>query len=116
MRPADRLSVLGIAVIFLVCITTASPVSAFAFWPDRSSSKTVALGLFGNAFKDAFSNDDSLGKQENAGLKRGPNYSEVTINGKVVKNAVAGQKVSQVAAAAGQKITYSCKKGDCGTW
>jgi ferredoxin len=67
--------------------------------------------------KDAFANDDSLGKRENAGLKKGPNYnSEVTINGKPVKNAVAGQKVSQVAAAAGQKISYSCNKGDCATW
>ena len=45
---------------------------------------------------------------------QGPNVSECTINGKPVK-AVAGQKVSQVAAAARVKITYSCKKGDCGT-
>lgn len=45
---------------------------------------------------------------------KGPNVSECTINGKPVK-AVAGQKVSQVAAAARVKITYSCKKGDCGT-
>jgi hypothetical protein len=73
--------------------------------------------LFGGMMKDAFANDDSLGKRENAGLKKGPNYnSEVTINGKAVKNAVAGQKVSQVAAAAGQKISYSCNKGDCATW
>lgn len=46
--------------------------------------------------------------------RQGPNVSECTINGKPVK-AVAGQKVSQVAAAARVKITYSCKKGDCGT-
>ena len=47
-------------------------------------------------------------------LCQGPNYSQTTINGKPVK-AVANQKVSQVAAAARVKITYSCKKGDCGT-
>jgi aerobic-type carbon monoxide dehydrogenase small subunit (CoxS/CutS family) len=40
--------------------------------------------------------------------------SEVTINGKPVK-AVAGQKVSQVLASARTKVTYSCRKGDCGT-
>ena len=45
---------------------------------------------------------------------QGPNVSDCTINGKPVK-AVAGQKVSQVATAARVKITYSCKKGDCGT-
>jgi len=47
-------------------------------------------------------------------LLKGPNVSEVTINGRPVK-AVAGQKVSQVLAAARVKVTYSCRKGDCGT-
>uniref|UniRef100_A0A7S4JWQ5 2Fe-2S ferredoxin-type domain-containing protein n=1 Tax=Odontella aurita TaxID=265563 RepID=A0A7S4JWQ5_9STRA len=75
---------------------------------------TTELSIFGNALKGAFSNDDSLGKQQNAGLKGGPDYTEVTINGKQVK-AVVGQKVSQVAASARVKISYSCKKGDCGT-
>ena len=116
MQSADHLSALGIAMILLACITASSPIAAFDFWHDPSSSKTVALDLFGNAFKDAFFNDDSPGKREHAGLKRGPNYCEVRIIGKVVKKTVAGQKVSQVATAAGQKITYSCKKGDCGTW
>mmetsp|Transcript_56068 Transcript_56068/g.167823 ORF Transcript_56068/g.167823 Transcript_56068/m.167823 type:complete len:84 (+) Transcript_56068:197-448(+) len=30
---------------------------------------TTELSIFGNALKGAFSNDDSLGKQQNAGLK-----------------------------------------------
>ena len=30
---------------------------------------STSLGLFGDALKGAFSNDDRLGKQENAGLK-----------------------------------------------
>jgi succinate dehydrogenase/fumarate reductase-like Fe-S protein len=47
-------------------------------------------------------------------LPKGPDVSEVTINGTPVK-AVAGQKVSQVLAAAKVKVTYSCRKGDCGT-
>lgn len=70
--------------------------------------------MFGN-LGDAFKNDESLGKKENAGLKNGPKYNEdVTINGKSVK-AVVGQKVSVVAAAARVKIAYNCKQGDCGT-
>jgi hypothetical protein len=36
---------------------------------------------------------------------KGPNVSEVTVNGKPVK-AVAGQKVSQVMAAARVKVNY----------
>ncbi|KAL7546165.1 hypothetical protein ACHAWF_009507 [Thalassiosira exigua] len=72
------------------------------------------LDMFGNAMKGAFANDDSLGKRQNAGLKKGPNVSEVTVNGKPVK-AVAGQKVSQVLASARVKMTYSCRKGNCGT-
>ncbi|KAL7463175.1 hypothetical protein ACHAXS_003554 [Conticribra weissflogii] len=61
--------------------------------------------------KKAFSNDESLGKPKNAGLKNGPKFSEVTVNGKPVK-AVAGQKVSQVMNAARVKVTYSCRKGE----
>lgn len=76
----------------------------------RIPSSSSQLDIFGNAF----ANDDSLGKKENPGLKKGPKVSEVTVNGKPVK-AVAGQKVSQVMASARVKMTYSCKKGNCGT-
>merc|ERR1719287_72788 len=72
------------------------------------------LDMFGNAMKGAFANDDSLGKRQNAGLKKGPNVSETTVNGKPIK-AVAGQKVSQVMNSARVKMTYSCKEGNCGT-
>jgi|Transcript_13766 ferredoxin len=72
--------------------------------------QATQLNLFGNAFK----NDDSLGKPQNAGLTNGPKINEVTINGKPVK-AVAGQKVSKVMASARVKMTYSCQKGNCGT-
>jgi len=71
--------------------------------------------MFGKAFSDAFANDKSLGKAQNAGLKGGPKMNEnVSINGKAVK-AVVGQKVSAVANAARVKISYNCKQGDCGT-
>ena len=80
----------------------------------KPSSTTSALHLFGG-LKGAFSNDDSLGKREDAGIKGGAKFNDqVTFNGKPIR-AVPGQKVSQVAAAARVKITYSCKKGDCGT-
>lgn len=72
--------------------------------------QTQLEGMFGNAF----ANDDSLGKKVNPGLKKGPNISECTVNGKPVK-AVAGQKLSQVMATARVKMTYSCQKGNCGT-
>eukprot|EP00578_Thalassiosira_sp_NH16_P017944 CAMPEP_0181104862 /NCGR_PEP_ID=MMETSP1071-20121207/15660_1 /TAXON_ID=35127 /ORGANISM="Thalassiosira sp., Strain NH16" /LENGTH=145 /DNA_ID=CAMNT_0023188101 /DNA_START=78 /DNA_END=515 /DNA_ORIENTATION=- len=75
-----------------------------------TTTTTTQLEIFGNAF----ANDDSLGKRDNPGLKKGPNVNEITVNGKPVK-AVAGQKVSQVLAAARVKMTYSCRKGNCGT-
>ena len=65
---------------------------------------------------DAFKNDESLGKPENAGLKNGPNYNEqVTVNGIKVPNAVVGQKLTVVASRVRVKIPVNCQKGDCGT-
>ena len=69
------------------------------------------LTLFIHSFIHSFSHCQRANAHD---VWKGPNVSECTINGKPVK-AVAGQKVSQVAAAARVKITYSCKKGDCGT-
>ena len=104
----------------LVLILTAvaslfSGTSAFGVVPNQGpiSTKTT-LHLFGG-LKGAFTNDDSLGKREDAGIKGGAKFNnQVTVNRSPIK-AVPGQKVSQVAAAARVKITYSCKKGDCGT-
>mmetsp|Transcript_7283 Transcript_7283/g.10429 ORF Transcript_7283/g.10429 Transcript_7283/m.10429 type:complete len:151 (-) Transcript_7283:163-615(-) len=111
-------SIALIATIILAIFSDdAHAFSTFTCNPSFLSSSSIsktALNGFGDMFKGAFSNDESLGDRENAGLKGGPNYVEATINGKPVK-AVANQKVSQVAAAARTKISYSCKKGDCGT-
>mmetsp|Transcript_38012 Transcript_38012/g.92510 ORF Transcript_38012/g.92510 Transcript_38012/m.92510 type:complete len:102 (+) Transcript_38012:431-736(+) len=50
------------------------------------------------------------------GLNAGPNYNEnVTVNGKAVKGAVVGQKLTVVAGRARVKIPVNCQKGDCGT-
>ena len=91
------------------CATEAFTVTPTPIQNARIQS-TTQLGLFGNAFK----NDDSLGKPQNAGLTNGPKINEVTINGRAVK-AVPGQKVSRVLASARVKMTYSCQKGNCGT-
>ena len=79
-------------------VCASSSASAFVPAQQHSSSRIASteLNIFGG-LKDAFSNDDSLGKVQNAGLTGGPKINEnVSINGKPV-NAVVGQKVSQVA-------------------
>lgn len=98
----------------LLSVAAACQSSAFTAPQNNNDIKlripSSQLDLFGNAF----ANDDSLGKRENAGLKKGPKVAQITVNGKPVK-AVAGQKVSQVLASARVKMTYSCRKGNCGT-
>ena len=70
---------------------------------------------FGDAFKGAFGNDDSLGKAKNEGLSGGPDYNEnVTVNGKTVPGAVVGQKLTVVAGRVRVKIPVNCQAGDCG--
>lgn len=103
-------------VIVLVALLVAVPSLGFTVRPTSSSSRpSTSLAGFGKAFGDAFKNDDSLGKAENAGLKGGPKFNEqVTINGKQVK-AVVGQAVKNVARDARVKIRYDCQQGDCGT-
>mmetsp|Transcript_37234 Transcript_37234/g.81066 ORF Transcript_37234/g.81066 Transcript_37234/m.81066 type:complete len:135 (-) Transcript_37234:579-983(-) len=106
-------------ILFRAILSAVAVISSVcAFAPSKGAPARISntqLNIFGDALKGAFSNDDSLGKAKNAGLTSGPNVNDaVTINGKPV-NAIVGQKVSQVAAAARVKIPYSCKNGDCGT-
>lgn len=79
--------------------------SAFSTTPKTNNKKYAIMHSRLNMFGNAFTNDDSLGARENAGLKKGPKVAEVTVNGKPVK-ATAGQKVSKVMAAARVKMTY----------
>ena len=100
-------------ITILAAVAGPCATNAFTVTPtpiQNARIQSTQLDLFGNAFK----NDDSLGKPQNAGLTNGPKVNEVTINGKNVK-AVAGQKVSRVLASAKVKMTYSCQKGNCGT-
>lgn len=76
---------------------------------------STALNIFGG-LKNAFANDDSLGKAKNEGLTSGPRYNDkVSVNGKPVANVVVNQKISQVCNAARVKVPYNCQNGECGT-
>lgn len=104
------------AVLGLVLLVN---VDAFSVHTHKTAvshySSTRLYGLFGG-FGDAFKNDQSLGKAENPGLKGGPKFNEnVTVNGKEVKGAVAGQKLTVVANKVRVRIPVDCQSGDCGT-
>lgn len=100
---------IGRRLATIATVVCASSVSAFAPAQQHSSSRIASteLNIFGG-LKDAFSNDDSLGKAQNAGLTGGPKVNEnVSINGKPI-NAVVGQKVSQVAVRYIWVSNYEC--------
>lgn len=104
-------------IVATLALLSSSGVRSFV--PVHPSSPTTStstsLNIFGG-LKDAFSNDDSLGKAKNAGLSGGPKYNEnVTVNGKAVPNVVVDQKISQVCNAARVKVPYNCQNGECGT-
>lgn len=96
---------LAAAIVLAIIAANSSSSSAFSTTPKTNNKKIAIIQSRLNIFGNAFSNDDSLGARENAGLKKGPQVVEVTVNGKPVK-AVAGQKVSKVMAAARVKMTY----------
>jgi ferredoxin len=94
----------------------AATAQGFNVAPQQIRQQDTSLNGFGDAFKGAFANDDGLGAKKNEGLAGGPNFNEsVTINGKAVKGAVVGQKLTVVAGLARVKIPVNCQKGDCGT-
>ena len=60
------------ATVILAMIAISSS-SAFTAAPRTNNAHSIIatqLDMFGNGLKNAFSNDDSLGKRENAGLKK----------------------------------------------
>lgn len=97
---------------FLLPLTT----SVTAFGPILPSPNTKSTTVLHGWLDKAFANDDSLGKPQNVGLTNGPKFNEnVTVNGKSVPGAVAGQKLTAVANKVRVKIPVNCQKGDCGT-
>jgi len=106
-------------ILSLSAVTLLAVGSTHGFTPIQqksSSATTTSLNGFGDAFKGAFSNDDSLGARKNEGLAGGPDYNEnVTMNGKAVPGVVVGQKLTIVGGRARVKIPVNCQAGDCGT-
>lgn len=99
------------------CVLLLSSQSVQAFVPSKPARGTssTSLNIFGG-LKNAFANDDSLGKAKDAGLTSGPRYNDsVSVNGKPVPNVVVNQKISQVCNAARVKVPYNCQNGECGT-
>ena len=103
--------------IFLALFLLVEKSGAFAILPQKSlTTATTSSHHMFKGLSDAFKSDESLGKPENAGLKGGPKYNEnVTVNGKPVKGAVVGQKLTVVAGRARVKIPVNCQNGECGT-
>jgi ferredoxin len=102
-------------LIALLAVLYTPPSQAFVI-PTRHSKSVTATTSPLLGWADAFKNDESLGKPQNAGLKNGPNYNDkVTVNGLAVSGAVVGQKLTVVAQRARVKIPVNCQKGDCGT-
>jgi ferredoxin len=107
-----------IVSFFAIALLAGTTSTAFSVQRSTTSPRQLdtSLGIFGDAFKGAFSNDSSLGTRKNEGLSGGPNYNEnVSVNGKPVQGAVVGQKLTVVAGRARVKIPVNCQKGDCGT-
>ncbi|GKY96187.1 hypothetical protein MPSEU_000578600 [Mayamaea pseudoterrestris] len=110
---------LAAAPIAILCcaLIVISTVEAFAITTSqRHAAFSHSSTRLNMGWMDAFKNDDSLGKPQNAGLTNGPTYNEnVSVNGKTVNGAVVGQKLTVIAGKARVKIPVNCQKGDCGT-
>jgi len=108
-----------ISAAFLSLLVLGSTTHGFT--PSRSTSTSISTNTqldmgFGDAFKGAFSNDDSIGAVKSAGLSGGPKFNEsVSMNGKKVPGVVQGQKLTLVGSKARVKIPVNCNQGDCGT-
>jgi len=110
-----RVSLAAFCVIAFTTTPTRSFVPPHNPCPITTHSASTTLNIFGG-LKDAFANDDSLGKAKNVGLTSGPRYNDkVTVNGKSIPNVVVDQKISQVCNAARVKVPYNCQNGECGT-
>lgn len=92
------------SVAAFVLLIAAPTAQAFVPAQPTTHASSTSLNIFGG-LKDAFANDDSLGKAKDAGLTSGPRYNDkVSVNGKPVPNVVVNQKISQVCNAARVKV------------
>ena len=110
-----RSASLALAIALILCSTHVVKSFVGSHLAPKMARPSTAIDIFGG-LKNAFANDDSLGKVKNAGLSNGPRYNDqVTVNGKSVPNVVVDQKISQVCNAARVKVPYNCQNGECGT-
>ena len=108
---STKLTVIAACALLIAAPTTKGFIPSQPKTPISSTSLDIFGGL-----KDAFANDDSLGKAKDAGLTSGPRYNDnVSVNGKAVPKVVVNQKISQVCNAARVKVPYNCQNGECGT-
>eukprot|EP00307_Rebecca_sp_RCC1486_P012639 CAMPEP_0119414626 /NCGR_PEP_ID=MMETSP1335-20130426/7092_1 /TAXON_ID=259385 /ORGANISM="Chrysoculter rhomboideus, Strain RCC1486" /LENGTH=169 /DNA_ID=CAMNT_0007439511 /DNA_START=30 /DNA_END=539 /DNA_ORIENTATION=+ len=105
-----------LTLVLLGCIQAAGAFSASPCATTRRvlpSHPAPVTMLFGKAFE----NDPNVKKSGGgpAGLNKKPDPVEVSFsNGRTV-NAIPGQRLSDIARAAGARIQYDCKNGECGT-
>jgi ferredoxin len=111
-----RAGVLLLLVHTVVVSAFALPSAGVRATAERSTA--VRMGMF-DGLKGAFANDDTLGKRENAGLSKEKTKRTVTWVGpkgeKKVAQALAGQKLRDVARSCNIPIKYDCNEGTCKT-
>lgn len=95
-------------LLFIIAVTTFIFTNSFAFL----NSPTFTADKIST--KTSTKMDMIFGKKSQPSQNDGKGEAVTTINGKLV-DAKVGEKVSIVAKRAKIPITYSCKKGDCGT-
>ena len=120
----SRLGTMHAVLVVVISVAALLPYDAIV--PTRAPTgahaaiRTAApsMGLF-DGLKGAFANDDTLSKQENAGLTKEKTKRTVTWVGPGGKTkqsiVVPGQRLKDVARASGIPIKYDCNEGTCKT-
>lgn len=89
--------------------------STYRTLPSMARPRAQARASPAMLFKNPFANDPNLEKSKAGAAPAGKKTVEISFsNGRTV-NAFPGQGMADVARAAGAKIRYDCKNGDCGT-
>jgi ferredoxin len=101
-----------LSVLFLLLIGVAH-VHAFRGMVQQPSRRLAPVQGFFDALAKGLANDPNLPPPVNPGGKVAePVVIEFLPSKKMIK-AYPGQKLSMIAQTAGERIKYSCKKGEC---
>ena len=116
------MELLGLPVMFATLVLASASAAVTPAHPPRLHSARLAPSRACpsmNWFANAFANDDTLGARDNAGLTKEKTKRTITwksSSGKTKQSTVVpGQKLRDVARAAGIPIKYSCNEGTCKT-